>query len=141
MKMFNVFNNYEQNLQQHRDERGVIADVFFKANINHVAIIESVKGSVRGNHYHSQTVQSILVISGGLEYWYKESEQDIVPRKVIAHKGDLIISDQGEIHAMKILENNTVFIAFTDGKRGGSDYESDTIRVPSIIPEESFNKD
>ena len=32
-----------------------------------------------------------------------------------------------------LLEPNT-FIVFSSGPRGGQDYESDTFRVPSIIP-------
>ena len=39
-----------------------------------------------------------------------------------------------EIHAMRILENDTQFIVFSEGLRGGKDYEADTFRVASIIP-------
>lgn len=135
MKIYNVFDNNEEMLEQHSDERGLIADVFYNVNVNHVAIIESKKNAIRGNHYHKETIQSVMIVAGSLEYWYKEKESDLIAKKVIARKGDLVVSDQGEVHAMKILENNTVFLAFTNGKRGGSDYESDTYRVDSIIGE------
>jgi hypothetical protein len=47
--------------------------------------------------------------------------------------GDLVTSDPGEVHTMYTTSETSEFIAFTEGKRGGSDYESDTYRVPNII--------
>jgi hypothetical protein len=47
--------------------------------------------------------------------------------------GDLFTSEPGEIHAFKIGSKGCVFITFSEGIRGGEDYESDTIRVKSII--------
>ena len=37
-----------------KDKRGSISDIFYKKNINHVAIIKSKKGALRGNHYHKK---------------------------------------------------------------------------------------
>ena len=51
---------------------------------------------------------------------------------VIAKVGDVVTSGNSEIHTMRMLED-TEFIAFTQGKRGGSDYESDTYRVTSLL--------
>jgi hypothetical protein len=37
------------------DERGTISDILYKAEINHVAVIETETvpgGVIRGNHYH-----------------------------------------------------------------------------------------
>ncbi len=48
-----VINIYLKNdgLEIHRDNRGIIADVFYPANLNLVAIIDSKPGAIRGNHY------------------------------------------------------------------------------------------
>lgn len=133
MKKINVLSNNESTLEIHEDVRGLIADVFFAASINHVALIRSEPFAERGNHYHKNSTQSILITKGSLEYWYKDSRSDSEPQMVIANVGDLITSDPFEIHALRILENGNEFIAFTEGQRGGADYESDTFRVDSIF--------
>ena len=40
-----------------RDTRGIIADVIYKNQINHIGYISSKKNSIRGNHYHKKTSQ------------------------------------------------------------------------------------
>lgn len=132
MIKYNVFEKSQTNLEIHTDERGTIADVFFGTNINHVSIITSRAGAIRGNHYHLETIQSILVTKGSLEYWYATLENPTSPKMEIAKVGDLLTSGNGEIHTMRMLEDSE-FIAFTQGKRGGSDYESDTYRVTSLL--------
>jgi dTDP-4-dehydrorhamnose 3,5-epimerase-like enzyme len=133
MKKVNVFEGGNEPLEVHSDERGTIADVFVKASLNHVSIIHSVKGAIRGNHYHLESTQSILVTKGELEYWYRGSEPQAKIEMVLCVVGDLVTSDPGEVHTMHTTSETSEFIAFTEGKRGGSDYESDTYRVPSII--------
>ena len=133
MKKYNIFVNENSDLEIHLDDRGRIADAFFGVNINHVVVIDSVKGSVRGNHYHKETVQSILITKGSMEYWYKKLNDNLPAQFVVAVEGDVITSDNNEIHAMKMLEDNTQFIAFTEGVRGGKNYESDTYRVETSI--------
>jgi dTDP-4-dehydrorhamnose 3,5-epimerase-like enzyme len=134
MNKYNIFKHDIAGMSIHSDYRGLIADVFFDVSINHVAWIKSNKEAIRGNHYHKNTTQSILVVSGSLEYWYRESHLSENPAKmVIASMGDIVVSDMNEVHAMRILENDTLFIAFTEGIRGGSNYELDTFRVPNIV--------
>lgn len=133
MRKVNVFENKDGPLEVHSDQRGTIADVFVKANLHHVAIIHSVQGAVRGNHYHLESTQSILVTKGELEYWYRGSDPQSKPEMVLCVVGDLVTSDPGEVHTMHTTSETSEFIAFTEGKRGGSDYESDTYRVPNII--------
>ena len=133
MKKYNIFVNENSDLEIHLDDRGRIADAFFGVNINHVVVIDSVKGAVRGNHYHKETVQSILITKGSMEYWYKKLGENLPAQFVVAVEGDVITSDNNEIHAMRMLEDHTQFIAFTEGVRGGKNYESDTYRVETSI--------
>lgn len=116
-----------------RDRRGSITDIFYKENINHVAIIKSKKGVKRGDHYHKKTTQYMYIVKGKLEYWYKKLNSKKAPRFKTLKPGDLVKTPPYEMHALKILTDNE-FIVFTTGKRGGKDYESDTFRFePSII--------
>lgn len=134
MKIINIFKNNESELEIHTDGRGFIADIFYKADMNHACYITSVPNSVRGNHYHKFTTQHTFIISGSMEYWYKSLDGPV--QMVAAGKGDFITSQPNEIHTYKIGPNGCELIAFTEGPRGGKDYESDTIRVESIITNE-----
>ena len=132
MKKYNIWKNIIPPLELHKDNRGEIVDIFYKKNINHVAVINSKAGAERGNHYHKNTVQHILVTKGSLEYWYKPLDSKSLPKFEILEEGDFVTSLPLEIHAFKIIKDNQ-FIVFTEGQRGGKDYESDTYKVDSII--------
>ena len=68
----NVWKNVNYPLEIHSDERGSIADIFYNTKIDHVAIIKSEANVIRGNHYHKETTQHILITKGSLEYWHKK---------------------------------------------------------------------
>jgi mannose-6-phosphate isomerase-like protein (cupin superfamily) len=132
MKKFNIYVNLPDNLGSFKDHRGSITDIFYNMNLNHVAIIDSVPLAERGNHYHAKSIQHMFIISGSLEYWYKtEAMQE--SRYELCLPGDVITSDKNEIHALRIGGNGCLFMAFTEGLRGGQDYESDTFRVDNIM--------
>jgi quercetin dioxygenase-like cupin family protein len=134
MKKRNVWSHVKQPLELHTDKRGTIADIFYKENIQHVAIIKSKKGARRGDHYHKKTVQHMLITKGSLEYWHKPLESSLPAKCEVLRVGDIVSTPSHEIHALRMVNENE-FVVFTTGKRGGKDYESDTFRVkPSIIP-------
>ncbi len=140
MKKKNAWKDVEPPLESHEDERGKIADIFYKDNIEHVSIIKSRKGVVRGNHYHKDTVQHTLITKGAIEYWYKPLGSDEPAKCEILRVGDIIKTPTNEVHALRMIEDNE-FVVFTEGKRGGKDYESDTFRVkPSIIPTDKIKE-
>ena len=128
-----VFVDIHQPLQINKDSRGEICDIFYDTKINHVAIINSKKNSIRGNHYHKKTTQHILILEGQLEYWYTNfNKKKSDTRFVVANEGDMISTPPFEIHALRITKKNK-FIVFSQGLRGGKDYEKDTFRVDNII--------
>ena len=131
----NVWKNVESPLEIHSDKRGSIADIFYNTKIDHVAIINSEPNVIRGNHYHKETTQHILITKGSLEYWHKKVKSDDASEMIIANVGDLVSTPPFEIHALKIGSEGNEFIVFSEGTRGGKDYESDTFRVNSIINE------
>jgi len=135
MKHYNVNDNTETGLGSFKDERGSIVDIFYNKDINHGCMIKNSPGAVRGNHYHNHTIQYTYVISGNLTYYSQPMDKSEPVSIYDASAGDFIISDITEIHAMKAGANGCVFIAFAEGPRGGEDYETDTVRVDSIIPE------
>ena len=132
MKKYNIYDNPYESLGDFKDDRGRITDLFYKVNLNHVALIDSKPYTIRGNHFHKYTTQHIYIISGSLEYWYKNSEMSEALFEICL-PGDVITSTENEIHALRVSSDGCLFMAFTEGMRGGKDYELDTIRVPSII--------
>lgn len=117
-----------------KDNRGDISDIFYNHPIDHVAIINSKKGAVRGDHYHKSTTQHMYMTKGSLRYYFRNvDESNDKVRSVIVKKGEMVTTPPYEVHALEILKDNQ-FIVFSEGKRGGKDYESDTFRVtPSLI--------
>ena len=89
MNKKNIWENIESPLELNEDARGRIVDVFYKSNIDHVAVIDSKKGSIRGNHYHKVSTQHILITKGSLEYWYKKLDSDDKPDFVLLQEGDI----------------------------------------------------
>ena len=93
-----------------RDTRGIIADVIYKNQINHIGYISSKKNSIRGNHYHKKTTQYNFVLDGVINYYSKTKKQKKI--KIIKlKKGDLILTKPNEIHAFKTISRK-VFLWF-----------------------------
>ena len=137
MKIKNVWKDIKEPLELHTDDRGSIADIFYNENIHHVAIIDSEPNVLRGNHYHKESTQHMLMTKGSLEYWYSPAEcANCDAKMIVAREGDLISTPPWEAHALVIGEEGNQFIVFSEGVRGGVDYESDTFRVKSIVTEE-----
>ena len=128
-----IENIKDTNLECHQDKRGTIIDLFFNENINHVAKITSEPNVIRGNHYHKETTQHMLMTKGSLEYWYKPVNSTDSPKMVVAKVGDIVSTGPYEIHALKIGPKGNEFIVFSEGLRGGKNYEEDTFRVNNII--------
>ena len=129
----NIRKKVKKPLQSFKDKRGSMIDIFYKKKIDHVAIIDSKPNTLRGNHYHKKTIQHMLITEGSLEYWYKPLKKKTKVKKKILKVGDLVSTPPYEIHALKISQKGNQFIVFSEGVRGGKDYEADTFRVPSII--------
>ncbi len=110
----------------HRDERGTITDLVTGERFDAVALITSVKGSVRGNHYHRETLQVIYVVRGRIEIVTQMPGGPV--RRTTATAGDLVRTPPVERHAVVALEDAEL-IVFTRGPRAGGDFESDTYRL------------
>ena len=110
----------------HKDKRGLITDLLEKKMINAVTLITQKKGTVRGNHYHKKTIQWNYLLSGKIEVVGKKNGKN--KKKIILKQGDLVVTDKKESHAIKALIDSR-FLVFTQGPRGGKDYENDTYRL------------
>lgn len=124
MKVWNKEVNFE-------DDRGTIRDILTHTPVEHVTVIESKKGAVRGNHYHKDTLQYDYIVSGKMKILSRPTGSDTV-ESVIATPGALILHDLSEAHTLIALEDS-VFLSITQGTRGGEAYEEDTYRLEAPL--------
>lgn len=98
------------------DERGIISNIL-EEPINHVAIITSKAGSVRGNHYHPDQIQYVYLISGRYEDLSKDikNENAKIESRIIK-PGCLVITPPMIAHAMKFLEDSIMLNLTTDNR-------------------------
>ena len=113
-----------------RDNRGFIIDLLEKKNINAITFITQKKGKIRGNHFHKKTIQWNYLIKGKLELLTRKNKQKII--RTLIKEGELVETSKNESHAIKALKNSE-FLVFTQGPRGGKEYENDTFRLKNPI--------
>ena len=115
------------------DERGSITDIIENQPVDSITMLTTKKGAIRGNHYHTETTQYLYILEGSCNYHSQNG--DAPPTVEVASRGDLIVSPPLERHAFEALEDS-IFIAFCHGPRGGKQYETDTQRltVPLCMP-------
>ena len=104
------------------DERGIISNYYFDNEINMIGYVESLKGSIRGNHYHPIQTQKCLLIRGR----YVSVTKDLLnPHSVIetrlVSQGELSTIPPNVAHTMVFLEDS-IFLNLVDGEREHSNY-------------------
>jgi len=112
------------------DKRGRIIDILEKEIIEYVTLISSKKGSIRGNHYHKESMQYIFVLKGNLKLLTQMPRGKI--ETVLIKSGDLVFTPPMEKHTVIALEDSE-FLVFTRGPRGGKNYEKDTYRLTKSL--------
>ena len=116
-------------MDRFEDERGVIQDLF--GPVDAVTRITSVKGAIRGNHFHKATTQWTYVMSGLLRVVTEGSGHSGAdgPRESRDYApGEIACELPGVSHAWEALEDTDVMV-FTVGPRSGAAYETDTFRL------------
>ena len=114
----------------HKDSRGKISDLLNKKKISSITLITQKKGKIRGNHFHKKTIQWNYLLNGKIALYGKKNNQKL--KKIILKKGDLVETTYNEAHAIKALQNSE-FLVFTQGPRGGENYENDTFRLKESL--------
>jgi len=110
----------------HQDDRGVIIDLVENQSINAITYISFSAGAVRANHYHKKTTQWNYVTRGRIKLVTQFEDGPI--SECILEKGDLVVTIPMEKHALVGIEESEMLV-FTEGPRGGKEYESDTYRL------------
>ena len=107
-------------------------------NISCVSLIESVKGSMRSNHYHKTDYHYLYIISGSLLYLERKVGENNIPEPILYTKGQMFFTPELMEHVTIFLED-TVMISMSKNKRSHELHEKDVVRV-SFISEEIKNE-
>jgi quercetin dioxygenase-like cupin family protein len=105
---------------KHEDERGIIEDLKVGKDWS-VTYITFKKGAVRGNHYHKETQQVDLILSGSFLCKNHKASQEVNSHQIVMH-------DKNEPHAYLALQDSEM-VSICFGKRIGENYEEDTFRL------------
>ncbi len=116
-----------------RDLRGEIQNLV-DSPIASVAVITSTPGAVRANHYHKTDDHYCWIQSGALYYYHRPTGSTEAPEEFRITAGQLFYTPPQYDHAMLFTEPSTMFV-FAKNDRHMANYEADTVRIPSIIPE------
>ena len=106
----------------YQDSRGIITNYYFDEPLNLVGYVSSLKGSVRGNHYHPIQTQKCLLISGGYISVTKDlNDKNSVVETRYIKPGELSIIPPNVAHTMIFLEDS-VLLNLVAGEREHENY-------------------
>ena len=96
----------------HEDHRGIIEGLINKGNWGEINFISSYANSIRGNHYHKDTIELFIILDGEIEV----TLQKIKNNKVVGaaettkvHGKDVFIINPMINHTFKIIKNSQWF--------------------------------
>lgn len=115
------------------DGRGMIQNLFLHPS-DSIALITSVRGSVRANHYHKDW-HFCYVLEGAIAYYERAIGDKSIPIPTIMHEHTMFFSPPMREHSMLFLENTT-FITFQNSVRTHENHENSVTRVDFIDPKE-----
>ncbi len=112
------------------DDRGIIQNLVSlnESQMRSAVLIESKKGSIRANHYHKVDWHYCYIISGSIEYYYRPTNSEKEPIKILINAGQVFYTPPMVEHAM-VFPEDTVFLTLGGGTRLHEDYENDLVRV------------
>ncbi len=118
-----------KNILRDQDERGEILSIIDQ-NVSNVSIITCNANTIRSNHYHLTDWHFMFVLTGKIDYFYKELESDKTNYFEVK-KGDNIFTPSLEIHAT-YFPVKTKLVVSSLNPRDQETYEKDTVRVEFV---------
>ena len=114
------------------DERGQILNLV-DLPFTSAAVITSVKGAIRGNHYHKTDYHYCWLQRGAMRYYHRPVGDPHPPPSWLITAGQLFYTPPGYEHTMQFTEDS-VMLVFAKNNREMANYEADTVRV-LLLPE------
>jgi oxalate decarboxylase/phosphoglucose isomerase-like protein (cupin superfamily) len=114
------------------DQRGKIFNLL-DLPLGSVSLITSAPGAVRANHYHKTDWHYCWMQKGSMDYYYRPVSAKTPAKHIHVAEGQMIYTPSMEEHAMVFRDEATMW-CFAGNPRTRHDYESDTVRVASLVP-------
>jgi hypothetical protein len=113
------------------DARGEILNLLDVPTTS-IAVITSVKGAVRGNHFHKTDAHYCWLQRGGLIYAHRPVGSTQPPTQWRITPGQIFYSPPMHEHVMVFTEDSVMF-AFAKHDRHSETYEADTVRISPLF--------
>jgi oxalate decarboxylase/phosphoglucose isomerase-like protein (cupin superfamily) len=113
-----------------QDVRGEIRNLI-DAPFTSAAVITSVKGAIRGNHYHKTDYHYCWLASGEMIYLQRPAGSSRRPRRWTIKAGQMFYTPPRHEHAM-IFTRPSVLLVFARNNREMAHYEADTVRIAPL---------
>ena len=113
------------------DARGEIRELI-EAAFGSALVIHSVKGAVRGNHYHKTDYHYCWLQRCRMLYLHRPVGQTGPAPRWTIKPGQMFYTPPGYEHAMHFAEDS-VLLVFARNNREMAHYEADTIRIPPLV--------
>jgi quercetin dioxygenase-like cupin family protein len=97
------------------------------------SVIFSVKGAVRGNHYHRSDFHFCWLLSGSMVYLQRPAGSSAPPQRWTIKPGQLFYTPPEAEHAMLFTDDSVMIVLARNG-RDMAEYERDIIRVAPLGP-------
>ena len=108
--------------KEYIDKRGKISNYELTEPINLIGYIESVKGSMRANHYHPVQEQKVLLVKGQFISLYKSlMEKNASKVTHVINEGDCVVTKPNVAHAM-VFTKDSIFLNLVRGEREHDNY-------------------
>ncbi len=122
------------------DKRGKISNYELTEPINLIGYIESVKGSMRANHYHPVQEQKILLVKGQFISLYKNLLDKNTPKIThVVNEGDSVVTKPNVAHTM-VFTKDSIFLNLVRGEREHDNYGiTHTLPYPLVSDKERKN--
>ena len=116
------------------DERGTIHNLL-DVPLTSIAVIRSVAGAVRANHYHKTDWHYCWLQSGGLVYAHRPVGSTDAPQQWVIRPGQIFYTPPMYEHVMRFTDAS-VMLAFAKNNREMANYEADTVRIAPLLHED-----
>lgn len=112
----------------YQDERGTILPI--EHDLGNVQVIWSKAGAVRANHYHKTDTHSCYLISGSIEYYWRNRGETTIHKELFG-AGTKFTTGPNIDHEM-VFTDNSVMVVVSEFKRDPEHYDNDIVKISPL---------
>ncbi len=90
-----------------KDDRGLITGLIQEGNWKEINVIDSKKGTRRGDHYHKKCTELFIMLSGRVKVYLQSVDEPDRQMIITFFKGDVFIVERGTYHTFEVIDNST----------------------------------